>query len=42
VQRIVLHLASQPGGGARLPCGSLLTPRMLQLLGLSGLGSGGA
>jgi len=41
VQRIVLHLAAQPDGGAPLPSGSLLTPRALQLLGLSGLGASG-
>lgn len=41
VQRIVQFLASQPGGGLQLPSGSRLTPRALQLLGLSGLGSGG-
>ena len=29
------------GGGLRLPTGTLLTPRAFQLLGLSGLGSGG-
>jgi hypothetical protein len=41
VQRIVNFLAAQPEGGLRLPSGTLLTPRALQLLGLSGLGSGG-
>lgn len=41
VQRIVRHLAAAPGGGERLPSGTLLTPRAFQLLGLSGLGSGG-
>jgi hypothetical protein len=41
VQRIVNFLASQPEGGLRLPSGTLLTPRAFQLLGLSGLGSGG-
>jgi hypothetical protein len=41
VQRIVSFLASQPEGGVRLPSGTLLTPRTFQLLGLSGLGSGG-
>mmetsp|Transcript_14470 Transcript_14470/g.31400 ORF Transcript_14470/g.31400 Transcript_14470/m.31400 type:complete len:517 (+) Transcript_14470:56-1606(+) len=41
VQRIVSFLAAQPGGGVRLPSGTLLTPRAFQLLGLSGLGSGG-
>jgi hypothetical protein len=37
VQRIVRHLAAQPDGGARLPSGTLLTPRLLQTLGLSGV-----
>jgi hypothetical protein len=41
VQRIVALLAAQPEGGLRLPTGTLLTPRAFQLLGLSGLGSGG-
>ncbi|EIE21357.1 alpha/beta-hydrolase [Coccomyxa subellipsoidea C-169] len=41
VQRIVTHLIKQPEGGVRTPSGNLLTPRSLQLLGLSGLGSGG-
>ncbi|PNW85587.1 hypothetical protein CHLRE_03g193700v5 [Chlamydomonas reinhardtii] len=41
MQRIVKYLAEQPGGGATLPDGTLLTPRLLQTLGLSGLGSGG-
>jgi len=41
VQRIVSYLAAQPEGGVRLPSGNLLTPRALQTLGLSGLGSGG-
>ena len=41
VQRFVMHLDSLPGGGAPLPSGGLLTPRSLQLLGLSGLGSAG-
>jgi hypothetical protein len=36
VQRIVSFLAAQPEGGVRLPSGSLLTPRMIQSLGLSG------
>jgi hypothetical protein len=30
------YLAAQPGGGARLPTGTLLTPRLFQTLGLSG------
>jgi hypothetical protein len=42
VQRIVRYLAAQPGGYAPLPGGGRLTPRALQLLGLSGLGSSGA
>eukprot|EP00798_Chlamydomonas_sp_ICE-L_P004099 gene4099-14200_t len=41
VQKIVSFLASQPDDGFRLPSGTLLTPRTLQTLGLSGLGSGG-
>lgn len=41
VQRIVSFLAAQPGGHVRLPSGTHLTPRLLQTLGLSGLGSGG-
>ena len=36
VQRIVSFLAAQPGGGVVLPCGTLLTPRLFQTLGLSG------
>lgn len=36
VQRIVTHLIKQPEGGVRTPSGNLLTPRSLQLLGLSG------
>ena len=36
VQRIVSFLAAQPDGGAVLPSGTLLTPRLLQTLGLSG------
>lgn len=42
VGRIVTFLASQPEGCVVLPSGTRLTPRTLQLLGLSGLGSGGA
>lgn len=41
VQHIVTFLADQPEGGLRLPSGTLLTPRAFQVLGLSGLGSGG-
>lgn len=36
VQKIVAHLIRQPEGGVRTPSGNLLTPRSLQLLGLSG------
>ncbi|GFR40817.1 hypothetical protein Agub_g1439 [Astrephomene gubernaculifera] len=41
VCRIVRYLAGQPGGRVDLPSGTHLTPRLLQTLGLSGLGSGG-
>ena len=41
MQRLVMHLDSRQEGGAPLPSGGLLTPRALQLLGLSGLGSVG-
>ena len=41
VQRLVLYLNSQPGGGVRLPRGGVLTPRGVQLLGMTGLGSAG-
>lgn len=41
VQRLVLYLNSQPGGGVRLPRGGALTPRGVQLLGMTGLGSAG-
>ncbi|CAL8463199.1 g2733 [Coccomyxa elongata] len=41
VQNVVRHLIRQPEGGVRTPSGNLLTPRSLQVLGLSGLGSGG-
>lgn len=41
IHRIVKHLAAQPDGGVLLPSGSLLTPRYLQTIGLSGLGGGG-
>jgi hypothetical protein len=37
VQKIVAHLIRQPEGGVRTPSGNLLTPRSLQLLGLSGV-----
>ena len=36
VRAIVRHLALQPAGGVRTPCGNLLTPRALQTLGMSG------
>uniref|UniRef100_A0A7N0T2K0 AB hydrolase-1 domain-containing protein n=1 Tax=Kalanchoe fedtschenkoi TaxID=63787 RepID=A0A7N0T2K0_KALFE len=39
VQEIVNYLAASEGGGVALPSGGLLTPRGLQTLGLSGLGS---
>ncbi|XP_024358296.1 uncharacterized protein [Physcomitrium patens] len=41
VRSVVLHLAQCEGGGVPLPSGGFLTPRGLQLLGLSGLGSSG-
>ncbi|GAX76714.1 hypothetical protein CEUSTIGMA_g4160.t1 [Chlamydomonas eustigma] len=41
VQKIVQYLLAQPCGAVRLPSGSLLTPRCLQLLGLNGLGMSG-
>ena len=41
VQGIVRRLAEYPGGGVPLPTGGILSPRGFQLLGLSGLGSGG-
>ncbi|KAK7243298.1 hypothetical protein RIF29_38091 [Crotalaria pallida] len=40
VQELVNYLAEQEGGGVALPSGGILTPRGLQTLGLSGLGSG--
>ncbi|GAB2291051.1 hypothetical protein Dimus_025306 [Dionaea muscipula] len=39
VTEIVNHLASHEEGGVRLPSGGILTPRGLQTIGLSGLGS---
>lgn len=39
VRELVLHLAESEGGGVPLPSGGILTPRGLQTLGLSGLGS---
>lgn len=39
VQELVKYLSESEGGGVLLPSGGTLTPRGLQLLGLSGLGS---
>ncbi|TXG62945.1 hypothetical protein EZV62_009939 [Acer yangbiense] len=39
VCEMVNHLAGSEGGGVRLPSGGFLTPKGLQTLGLSGLGS---
>ncbi|KAL2490319.1 alpha/beta-Hydrolases superfamily protein [Abeliophyllum distichum] len=39
VREVVTHLAESEGGGVPLPSGGILTPRGLQLLGLSALGS---
>ncbi|GKV50910.1 hypothetical protein SLEP1_g57589 [Rubroshorea leprosula] len=39
VREVVNYLAESEGGGVPLPSGGILTPRGLQLLGLSGLGS---
>ncbi|KAK4435183.1 Proline iminopeptidase [Sesamum alatum] len=39
VHEVVKYLAESEGGGVPLPSGGILTPRGLQLLGLSGLGS---
>ncbi|KAG9445498.1 hypothetical protein H6P81_011626 [Aristolochia fimbriata] len=39
VHELVNHLAGMEGGGVPLPSGGILTPRGLQTLGLSGLGS---
>ncbi|KAJ8748844.1 hypothetical protein K2173_013275 [Erythroxylum novogranatense] len=39
VREIVMHLVESEGGGVLLPSGGILTPRGLQLLGLSALGS---
>lgn len=41
IGEVVLHLAESEGIGVPLPSGGRLTPRGLQLLGLSGLGSSG-
>ncbi|XP_015961876.2 uncharacterized protein LOC107485849 isoform X1 [Arachis duranensis] len=40
IQELVNYLAEKEGGGVALPSGGILTPRGLQILGLSGLGSG--
>ena len=34
VKDIVNFLAAQPDGGVRTPCGNMLRPRTLQLLGM--------
>ncbi|KAK9074268.1 hypothetical protein SSX86_006865 [Deinandra increscens subsp. villosa] len=39
IQDVVNHLQESEGGGVPLPSGGILTPRGLQLLGLTGLGS---
>ncbi|KAL3622165.1 hypothetical protein CASFOL_033576 [Castilleja foliolosa] len=39
IHEVVKYLAEAEGGGVPLPSGGILTPRGLQLLGLSGLGS---
>ncbi|PWA69842.1 Alpha/beta hydrolase fold-1 [Artemisia annua] len=39
IHDVVNHLAESEGGGVPLPSGGILTPRGLQLLGLTGLGS---
>ncbi|XP_058100166.1 uncharacterized protein LOC131245026 isoform X2 [Magnolia sinica] len=39
VREVVNHLTEYEGGGVLLPSGGMLTPRGLQTLGLSGLGS---
>ncbi|KDP43915.1 hypothetical protein JCGZ_20925 [Jatropha curcas] len=39
VREVVNYLAESEGGGVLLPSGGILTPRGLQTLGLSGLGS---
>jgi hypothetical protein len=37
VKEIVRYLAGQSGGGVALPSGTLLTPRLFQMLGMSGV-----
>ncbi|XP_024989423.1 uncharacterized protein LOC112523959 [Cynara cardunculus var. scolymus] len=39
IRDVVNHLAESEGGGVPLPSGGILTPRGLQLLGLTGLGA---
>ncbi|XWS76961.1 hypothetical protein CRYUN_Cryun01aG0223100 [Craigia yunnanensis] len=39
VRDVVTYLAEAEGGGVHIPSGGILTPRGLQFLGLSGLGS---
>ncbi|KAK6260627.1 hypothetical protein SCA6_015101 [Theobroma cacao] len=39
VRDVITYLAESEGGGVLLPSGGILTPRGLQFLGLSGLGS---
>ncbi|XP_047062286.1 proline iminopeptidase isoform X1 [Lolium rigidum] len=41
IHEVVRYLSESEGGGVLLPSGGRLTPKMLQCLGLSGLGSGG-
>ncbi|CAL5051233.1 unnamed protein product [Urochloa decumbens] len=41
IHEIVRYLSESEGGGVLLPSGGRLTPKMLQCLGLAGLGSGG-
>uniref|UniRef100_A0ACD6A9U9 Uncharacterized protein n=1 Tax=Avena sativa TaxID=4498 RepID=A0ACD6A9U9_AVESA len=41
IHEVVRYLSESEGGGVHLPSGGRLTPKMLQCLGLSGLGSGG-
>ncbi|EEE65149.1 uncharacterized protein [Oryza sativa Japonica Group] len=41
IHELVRYLNESEGGGVSLPSGGRLTPKMLQCLGLSGLGSGG-
>ncbi|AQL01847.1 uncharacterized protein LOC100279880 [Zea mays] len=41
VHEVIRYLSESEGGGVLLPSGGRLTPKMLQCLGLSGLGFGG-